>query len=339
MPNDATLLDPAEAPGAPQVSVIIVSFNTRELLKSCIETLLPEVADLAAEVIVIDNASRDGSADMIEREFPRVRLSRSEVNLGFAGANNVGFRMARGRYVVLLNSDAFLAPGALRKGITRMERTPRVALAGAKLVGRDGALQPSARRFPTPLDEFFALSGLAARFPRSRLFGRLDRTWADPDRDAEVDWVPGAFAIVRRSVLEALGEFDERYFLYYEEVDLCRRIRAAGHAVAYWPEMVVIHWGGESSKTVRHATLSRSGSQLVLWRMRSALLYYRKHHGLSGTVATALVEALWHALRALRNCVRRAARAKARESLALIALLRRAWRETCAGAISPPRPW
>ena len=209
--------------------------------------------------------------------------------------------MARGRYTVLLNSDAFLRPGALSKAVEHMERNADVGLGGGRLIGRDNGWQPSARRFPSPLNDFLTLSGLAAKFPRSRLFGRFDRTWADPLEASEVDWVPGAFAIIRRHVLEEVGYFDEAFFLYYEEVDLCHRIKAAGYRIWYWPDIVLVHLGGESSKTVKRLSLSSAGSQLTLWRMRSALLYYRKHHGALGAWIAKSTEMLWHGLRAWKN--------------------------------------
>ena len=330
---------PPPPPPIRELSVVVVSFNTREVLRECLDKLEAELEGIAAEVIVVDNASRDGSADMVEALFPRADVVRSTVNLGFAAANNVGFRRARGRYVVLLNSDAFVGKNALRIGLRRMDANPRIGMAGAKLLSRDGSLQPSARLFPTLLNEFLVLSGLATRYPSSRFFGRFDRTWADPDRAALVDWVPGAFAMIRRNVLEAVGHFDERFFLYYEEVDLCRRIREAGHEVAYWPDIQVVHLGGESSRTLHSALMSRSGSQLVLWRMRSALLYYRKHHGWAGTLAVAALESAWHVLRAAKNRWGAAARKKRDESLALVALMKQAWQETGAGRVSPPRPW
>ena len=118
--------------------------------------------------------------------------------------------------------------------------------------------EPAARQFPSVFNDFLALSGLAARFPRSRLFGRFDRTWAPVTQAADVDWVPGAFAIIRREVLDQVGRFDERFFLYYEEVDLCRRIKSAGWRIRYWPDIVVHHWGGESSKTLTGQAISRS---------------------------------------------------------------------------------
>ena len=161
----------------PDASVVLVSFNTRDLLRECILTLQRESGGVPHETIVVDNASRDGSADMVATDFPEVRLIRSSINLGFAAANNRAFQMARGRYIVLLNSDAFLRPGALRLSIEHMDEYPRVGLAGGRLVGRDGSWQPSARMYPSALNSLLSMSGLAAKFPKSRFLGRVDRTW------------------------------------------------------------------------------------------------------------------------------------------------------------------
>ncbi len=325
----------------PDVSVVVVSFNTRDLLRDCLKTLSAEAGGVSYETIVVDNASRDGSADMIAAEFPGAVLVRSDANLGFAAANNRGFEKAAGRHVVLLNSDAFLKPGALPLSVEKMDRDPSIGIGGARLVGRDGEWQPSARLFPSPLNEALTISGLSASRPKSRLFGRFDRTWASPDDEADVDWVPGAYSIVRKEVLDKVGFFDERFFLYYEEVDLCRRTKAAGWKVRYWPDVVVVHLGGESSKTIKRLSMSSSGSQLTLWRMRAGLLYYRKHHGALGALAYREVESRWHAVRLAKN--RGSSdpdrRVKAEESEATLALMAQAWRETDGGKISPPRPW
>jgi GT2 family glycosyltransferase len=322
------------------ISVIIVSFNTRELLRECLNSLNDRAAGVSKEVFVVDNVSRDGSADMVANDFPDVRLIRSDTNLGFAAANNRAMPLCTGRYVVLLNSDAFLHEGAIQRAIDYMDATSQIGLGGARLVGRDGSWQPSGRMFPSFLNDFLTLSGLAGRYPSSRFFGRFDRTWADPNLPADVDWVPGAFSIIRRSVLDQVGYFDEIFFLYYEEVDLCRRIKRAGYEIRYWPDVVVTHLGGESSKTVTSLTFSRSGSQLTLWRMRSALLYYRKHHG-AGAWLVKEMEHLWHALRALKN--RQSSDPnrlrKAEDSGLMAKLMQQAWRETAGGGISPARPW
>ena len=326
---------------SPDVSVVVVSLNTRELLRECLTTLAHESGGLTCETIVVDNASRDGSADMVASEFPDAVLVRSGSNLGFAAANNLAFAKATGRYVVLLNSDAFLTPGALAGVVRAMDDRPDIGLGGVRLVGRDGAWQPSARMFPSLLNDFLSLSGLSMRYRTSRFFGRMDRTWADPSASASVDWVPGAFSIIRRSVLEQVGYFDERFFLYYEEVDLCRRIKNAGYAVWYWPEYSVVHLGGESSKTITQLSMSKAGSQLTLWRMRSALLYHRKHGGWMGAWLAGQLEISWYRMRELRNARRgrEAAGSKVAESQSMVTLMRQAWSETSGGRTSPARPW
>jgi GT2 family glycosyltransferase len=325
----------------PAVSIVIVSFNTRDVLRECLQTLARRAGAISYETVVIDNNSRDGSAEMVEAEFTWARVFRCDRNLGFAGANNRGFAKVTGRYVVLLNSDAFLQPGALERAVDRMDKNPLVALAGGRLVGRDGAWQPSARMFPSLLNELLVMSGLSTRYSKSRFFGRVDRTFADPSEPAPVDWVPGAFSIIRRDLLEKIGYFDERFFLYYEEVDLCRRLKAAGYQIWYWPDVEVVHLGGESSKTIKHIKISSSGSQLELWRMRSRLLYYRKHHGAFGARSALMVEEWWNRLRLMRNLIssRAQGRLNADDSRASIATLRQAWADTQGGKTSPPQPW
>lgn len=322
----------------PDLSVIVVSYNTREVLRACLQQLYKASAGLSMEVIVVDNASRDQSAEMVSQDFPQVRLIASQVNLGFASGNNVGFDIALGRYVVLLNPDALVDGDALRNALQHMEDTPRAAMGGARLLGGDGSLQPSARLFPSLLNELLSITGLAYRFPKSRFFGRFDRTWDDQQNATQVDWVPGAFAIIRQSALKKMGGFDERFFLYYEEVDLCRRLHAAGWEIWYWPDIVVRHSGGESSKTVKHLDFSSSGSQLTLWRMRSGLLYYRKHHGIVTTWLVSRLESAWHQMRMLRaRCMGNLP--KQDESRRFFNLMRQAWQETLGGQISPRRPW
>jgi GT2 family glycosyltransferase len=325
----------------PQVSIVIVSFNTRDLLRECIGVVRREVGGIVQETIVVDNASRDGSADMVRSQFPEVQLIRSDTNLGFAGANNRAFAVARGKYIVLLNSDAFVEPNALPLSVMHMEANPAVGLGGARLIGRDGSWQPAARMFPSPLNDLLMLSGLAARYPRSRFLGRADRTWADPGKAAAVDWVPGAYSIIRKEVLDRVGYFDDRFFLYYEEVDLCRRIRTAGYEIWYWPDVVTVHLGGESSRKVAGLKMSSSGSQLTLWRMRSELLYYRKHHGVLGTWSAMLLETWWNRARTLRNAWSgdHDRRDKNQEARTTIAMMKQAWTDTRSGTISPPQPW
>ena len=323
---------------ATDLSVIVVSFNTREILRACLQRLFDVSEGVRLQVIVVDNASRDQSADMVAADFPEILLIRSNTNLGFAAANNLGFRQAVGQHVLLLNPDALLEPGSLQRALQYMAADPQIGMGGARLLDQTGQQQPSARMFPSLLNEALVLSGLAARFPQSRFFGRFDRTWDDSGQAVAVDWVPGAFALMRRDALEAVGHFDERFFLYYEEVDMCRRFHERGWKIVYWPDVVVRHWGGESSKTVENQDFSSSGSQLTLWRMRSQLLYYRKHHGRTVARLVAGLESGWHRLRAWR-ARRQGQLAKAQGSDRVVALMRQAWLETGGGLNSPPRPW
>lgn len=326
------------APTAPRISVVIVSYNTRDILRQCLLRLADVAEGLVLQTLVVDNSSCDGSADMVAQEFPQIELIRSASNLGFAAANNLAFERARAELVLLLNPDALLSPGSLRRACDHLDAHPRLAMGGARLVGRDGRAEPSGRQFPSLLNEALVLSGLAARYPQSRWLGRFDRSWDASGRCVPVDWVPGAFALIRRQVLQQLGGFDERFFLYYEEVDLCRRLQQAGWQVWYWPDIEVHHSGGESSRTVAGAAFSKSGSQLTLWRMRSGLLYYRKQHGWLTARAVRALEAGWHRLRA-RRAIAQGQAEKAAESQRIVQLLAQAWRETDGGRIIPPRPW
>jgi GT2 family glycosyltransferase len=321
------------------VSVIIVSFNTEGILRRCLEHLRIATQGMKFEVLVVDNNSSDGSADMLTKEFPDVRLIRSSRNLGFAAANNLAFQHACGDFLILLNSDAFVSEHGIRTALAHMQADTNIGAGGARLVGIDGCWQPSVRMFPSVLNAVLAFTGLAARYPRSRFFGRMDLTWADSTVPADADWVPGAFTIISRQALAKTGEFDESFFLYYEEVDLCRRLKKMGYRVRYFPDVVVVHLGGESSRSQDGLTMSTAGKQVALWRLRSEFLYYRKHHGRVVWVAM-WVERLWHILRWLRNIpAGGSGRAKAQQSRSMIALINKAWSDTRGGRHAPPRPW
>ena len=324
------------------LSVIVVSYNNAPEMAQCISSIQAACTTLQFEIFVVDNASQDHCAELVAQHFPEVTLIQSTVNLGFAAGNNLAFAQARGRYLALVNPDARPATESLAKAVAWMSTHPQVGLAGGRLLSEDGQDQPSARGFPSLLNDFLALSGLSSRFPRNRFFGRCDRTWANPAQPAQVDWVPGAFTLIAHSALEQVGFFDERFFLYYEEVDLCQRMKQRGFEVWYQPEWRAVHIGGVSSARVAGAHFNRHGSQLSLWRMRSTLLYYRKHHGWLTAKLDSLLEQTWHALRQHRNqlfCERHEAIEKAQESGALRQLLQQAWCDTAGGRRSPPTPW
>ena len=324
------------------LSVLIVTYNSAPLMDALLSQLQAEIHSpnfgYQAEVLLVDNGSADGTAELVALHHPWVKLLPNRINLGFAAGNNLAAQSASGRHLLLLNPDAVPAAGALAQGIALMDAHPTVGLAGGALRNSRGEREPSARMFPTLRDEVFTMSGLAAKYPQSRTFARLDRRWADPEQDATVDWIPGAFVFLPRAVFQGLGGFDERFFMYYEEVDLCRRLQQAGYQVQYWPRLQAMHIGGASAKTVKRARVSRAGSQLESWRMRSAMLYYRKHHGLAGALGLLAIEWGWHKMRGLRAALRQQAD-KAADMATHCSQLRQAWADTRAGQVSPLKPW
>jgi N-acetylglucosaminyl-diphospho-decaprenol L-rhamnosyltransferase len=277
------------------VTAILVNYNTRDLLEPCVTALRAGSAGLRLQVVIVDNGSRDGSADLLRSTFTDCEVIVNSANVGFGRANNQALALARGRYVLLLNTDAFVARDGVTSTVRYADEHPACALIGVRLVGRDGVLQPSCRYFPTPWNEFVARAGLSRLFPRTRLVD--DMTW-DHASPRECDWVPGCYYLVRRSVIDQVGLFDPRFFLYYEEVDHCRAVKAAGWQVVYYPHTTVVHIGGESAKS--DAELTSSGRQISALQIESSLLYYRKHHGRLGLWLNVGLTALGDALLTLK---------------------------------------
>jgi N-acetylglucosaminyl-diphospho-decaprenol L-rhamnosyltransferase len=228
-----------------RISVIIVNWNTAGPLARALRSLAP-IGGLAWEPIVIDNHSADGSVAMVRRDFPGVRLIANPDNRGFGRACNQGLALATGDYVLLLNPDAELQPGAITTLLAHLEPRPDVAMVGPTLVHDDGSPQPSACRAPGWLTEFYEWFGLRGLFPDHRGLGRLYYGYRH-DRPFACDWLVGACMLVRRAALQAVGGFDERYWLYAEELDWCRRFRQAGWQVHFVPAARVAHSGGAAS--------------------------------------------------------------------------------------------
>ncbi len=289
-----------------QLSIIIVSYNTKKILKECLSRVKMHGADVDVEIIVVDNASSDGSPDMLREEFPEVVLIESEKNLGFAGGNNLGIEKASGRYVLLLNSDAYILPGVLASTIAFMEGTSDCGILGVKLTGEDGEMQPCARMLPNPWQKFLVISGIAAKFPESKLLGGPDYPWWAHDTPREVGWVPGAYFLIRREVIDTIGGMDDRYFLYFEETDYCLQAARKGWRVMFFPKASVIHLGGESSKTTNQA-MSTKGKQLIRFQLQSEFMYYRKNFSMFQLLAAAGVEVFWNSIVIVKNYLIRGA--------------------------------
>ncbi len=275
----------------PDVSVIVVNWNTRDLLRECLASVVAQMGEVALELLVVDNASTDGSAEMVRQEFPQARLWVNAENRGFAAANNQAIAQAQGRYLFLLNSDAYLRPGALQSLRDFLDAHPEAAVVGPKVLNPDGTTQPSCFRFPTAWDVFCEMAFLSALFPGSPLFNRRGMGGFDRRTVREVDWVLGAAMAVRREWAERVGGLDEGYFIYAEELDWCRRIRGAGGRIFFFPGAEVVHYGGVSKARARAAILPRA--------FASRFRYYERHHGRTYALAVRGLTALGMGVRLL----------------------------------------
>jgi GT2 family glycosyltransferase len=281
------------------VSVVVISYNTGYLLDRMFAALNAATASLRIETIVVDNASTDDSIDILESKYPAVTLIKNDTNVGFGRANNQAISVARGRYVLLLNTDAFVAPATLVQTVAFMDNNAACGVLGVKLVGSDGTLQPSCRYFPTPWNVFLVRSGLARFFPTTRLVD--DMNW-DHASTRKCDWVPGCYYLVRAEVIRRVGLFDPRFFLYCEEIDHCRRVKEAGWSVIFCPLTEVVHIGGESAKS--ESELTSSGRQISSLQIESELLYFRKYFGRFGVLASVLLSLLADVWLAIKSIVR-----------------------------------
>jgi len=259
------------------VGIVILNWNTRDLLQRCLETVLASEGDFTYQVVVVDNASTDGSAAMVRQNFPTVQVIESGSNSGYSFGNNLGLR-ALGfcekreapRYAVLLNPDTEVPPLAFYEMTRFMDTHPDVGVAGPKLVLEDGSLDLACRRsFPTPAVSFYRFSGLSRLFPNNPRFGRYNMTFVDPDQEIEVDSVVGAYMQVRREAIEQAGLLDETFFMYGEDLDWAYRIKKAGWKVFYHPQVVVKH--------VKRAA-SRKSKKAQFEFQRAMLIFYQKHY-------------------------------------------------------------
>jgi len=253
------------------LSVVIVNYNTRVMLRRCLETVLPEAEAVGADVVVVDNHSADGSPAMVRGEFPGVRLIANSMNLGYSAANNQGIWMSRAEFVFLLNPDTEIRPGCLAALIEFMRHHPRAGACAPQLLNPDGSVQFSCRRFPGHHVALFSRFAVLTRlFPNNRYSAAYLMTDQDHGREREVDWVSGAAVFLRRRALDEVGLLDERFFMYCEDVDLCYRLKQAAWQVHYVPAAQVVHQIGGSS---------RLAPLRVCWEHhRSMYLFYKKHY-------------------------------------------------------------
>ncbi|MAG34788.1 MAG: glycosyl transferase [Dehalococcoidia bacterium] len=260
-----------DRPASPTLSIVIVSHNTRELLRACLCSVQASGVDFSYEVFVVDTGSRDGSLAMVAAEFPEVVCLAETPECGYSAANNLALRQCRGTYRLLLNPDTELPRDAVAGMVAFMDTNPRVGIAGPKLVKGNGLLDLACRRsFPTPTNALYHFLRLPRLFPENSTFGAYNLTYRDPNQSYEVDSVCGAFMLLRATMLNEVGLLDETYWMYGEDLDLAFRAKQRGWKVYYNAGAEVKHYKGESSK--------QRSLKCTYEFFRAMHLFYRKHY-------------------------------------------------------------
>jgi GT2 family glycosyltransferase len=272
-------------PRAAPLSIVVVSFNSADYLPACLGSLQQAPRwEEELELFVVDNASSDGSADLVARDFPRARLLRNTENVGYARAVNQGIAATSGRYVLVMNPDCEVRPGAVATLVEHLDRHPGGAVAGPRILNPDGSLEYSARAFPDHFTFLFNRYSLLTRlFPNNRFSRRYLLSDWDHLSVREVDWLSGAFLVVRRAAIAQVGAMDEAYFMFNEDVDWCRRMKQAGWSNVYVPDAQVVHHVG--------ASRGRVAPRVIVERHRGMIHYFHKHHPTNPVMRT-LADAL-----------------------------------------------
>ena len=260
----------------PDLSIIIVSWNVKDLLRECLSSIFANQDDLKIEVFVTDNASKDGTCSMVKKEFPQVKLIENKTNLGFPKANNQAIRKAAGNCILVLNPDTVVRPKAFANLLKFMKENPKCGALGPRLLNPDGTLQPSTRQFPTLETQFYTALFLDNLFPKSKLFGKYQLSGWEHDEIKEIDQPMGAAILFRKEALDQVGLFDETIFIFYDEVDLCYRLKQAGWKIFFTPDAHIAHYGGQSFKQWKGIKASLRGG--YIWR-KSRNYFFKKHYG------------------------------------------------------------
>jgi GT2 family glycosyltransferase len=253
------------------LSILIVNYNTKELTLACLYSIYETQTDFHFEIILIDNASRDESVQTISEQFPNVQIISNNDNVGFAKANNQGIKVAKGRYILLLNTDTVIEPSTIDTMIRLMDHDPKIGASGCKVVLPDGLLDKACKRgFPTPSASFYYAFGLSKLFPKNPRFNQYQLGYLNPDEEYPVDCLVGAFMLVRRETIDQIGMLDEEFFMYGEDIDWCYRIKQGGWQIHYYPRTSIIHYKGASSR--------RKPYKIIYEFHRAMWLFHRKHY-------------------------------------------------------------
>jgi GT2 family glycosyltransferase len=271
------------------ISVVIVGWNAKHYLELCLDSLAKAPPRRNMEVFVVDNASADGSVEMIEAKFPWVKLIKSSENLGFSKGNNVAIRQCQGRYIALVNPDVIVFPGCLDALADFLDQNPKVGNVGPRVLNPDMSMQSTCRRFPTLWNNFCSATGLSTRFKNSRFFAGEHMFYFLHDRTLAVDVIVGCFSMIRRETFDEVGLLDEGLFMYGDDVDWCRRAWKTGWQVVFYPGGQAIHDRGK--------TTAPYPARFAVAQQRSVLHYWRKHHSFWGVLGIRGIMLFHHALR------------------------------------------
>jgi GT2 family glycosyltransferase len=253
------------------LSILIVNYSTCKLTVDCLRSVLTSNTSYEYEIIVVDNSSKDNSVLEIKKHFPHIHLIENDHNVGFAKANNQAMRIAKGKYVLLLNSDTIIQTNTLDTMLTFMENHPEVGASGCKIVLPDGSLDKACKRgFPTPSASFYYAFGFSKLFPKVPRFNQYQLGYLDPDQEYPIDCLVGAFMLVRRSAIDQAGMLDEDFFMYGEDIDWCYRIKQVGWEIYYYPQTTIVHYKGASSR--------RKPYKIIYEFHRAMYLFHRKHY-------------------------------------------------------------
>jgi len=271
------------------ISIVIVSWNTKEFLLDCLESikLQPPVASM--EIIVVDNASTDGSQVAVENQYPDVHLIRNDQNYGFAKANNIGIKESKGRYICLINSDVKVLSKCLTSLYVYIEKNPSIGMIGPRILNSDLSLQCTCRHFPSLWNNFCSAMGLNRLFPDSRISSGDQMFYFKHDAILSIEVLAGCFLMVRRDAFEQVGYLDDQFFMYAEDIDWCKRFHRAGWQIVFFPEAEAIHYGGASS--------ANSPLRFSVAQEKSLFQYWAKHHGTISRFALFCIIILQHTLR------------------------------------------
>ena len=258
------------------VSIVIVGWNVRDLLRNCLDSVYKQTEGIRYEVIYVDNASHDESIEMVKESFPETIIITNTTNQGFVKANNQGFEIAKGRYVLLLNSDTIILDNAIAKTVAFADSHTEAAAVGCKVLNPDGTPQAiTCFMFPSVLNLLLSSTYLYKIFPKSKFFGRELMTWWDKNEVREVDAVAGCYMLVRKEAIDQIGVLDQRYFIYAEETDWCYRLKENGWKVLFTPEPEIIHYGGQTTKQIAAKfRLQLSGSILIFMKLHRSKLSF-----------------------------------------------------------------